>query len=53
MPGGCDEGAYVTKPAATSDADWKKATDTAYPLFHSAIALDDALSKKDFKGCRG
>ena len=42
-------GLTVTKPAATSDADWKKATDTAYPLFHSAIALDDALSKKDFK----
>jgi hypothetical protein len=43
------KGLAVTKPAATSDADWKKATDTAYPLFHSAIALDDALSKKDFK----
>jgi hypothetical protein len=43
------KGLAVAKPAATSDPDWKKATDTAYPLFHSAIALDDALSKKDFK----
>ena len=24
----------------------------AYPIFHSAVALDDALSKKDFKGAQ-
>ncbi len=43
------KGLTVPKPAATSDADWKTQTAVAYPLFHSAIALDDALSKKDFK----
>jgi len=39
----------VSKPAATSDDDWKKLTGATYPLFHSAIAVDDAISKKDFK----
>jgi hypothetical protein len=43
------KGLTVAKPDATSADDWKKATATAYPTFHSAIALDDALSKKDFK----
>jgi len=33
-----------------SDDDWKKLTGNAYPLFHSAIAFDDAVSKKDFQG---
>ncbi|HEY1984891.1 MAG TPA: hypothetical protein VGG85_05755 [Terracidiphilus sp.] len=55
----CDEAAAsaqkglgVTKPAATSEDDWKKITAAAYPVFHSAIALDDALSKKDYKGAQ-
>jgi hypothetical protein len=55
----CDDGAAlaqkgiaVTKPAATSDDDWKKLTGAAFPIFHSAIALDDALSKKDYKGAQ-
>ncbi|MGA9671035.1 MAG: hypothetical protein WBQ94_17630 [Terracidiphilus sp.] len=43
------KGLSVPKPAATSDADWKKLTGASYPVFHSAIALDDAVSKKDFK----
>ncbi len=43
------KGLTIPKPAATTDADWKTQTAVAYPLFHSAIALDDALSKKDFK----
>jgi hypothetical protein len=47
------KGLGLTKPAATSDDDWKKYTSTGYPVFHSTIALDDALSKKDFKAAEG
>ena len=43
------KGLSVQKEAGVSDADWKKQTDATYPLFHSTEALDDALSKKDFK----
>jgi hypothetical protein len=43
------KGLTLTKPAETSDGDWKKLTGGTYPAFHSTIALDDALSKKDFK----
>jgi tetratricopeptide (TPR) repeat protein len=46
------KGLQATKPAAVADADWKKQTDVAFPLFHSAMALDDALSKKDFKAAQ-
>jgi hypothetical protein len=53
----CDDAALLAqkglkaiKPAATSDADWKKLTGGTYPVFHSAIALDDIVSKKDIKG---
>ena len=44
------KGLTVPKPAGTSPDDWKKLTGTAYPIFHSAIALDDMVSKKDIKG---
>jgi hypothetical protein len=44
------KGLLVPKPTGTSDADWKKLTGGTYPAFHSAIAFDDAASKKDFKG---
>jgi len=44
------KGLAVAKPAGTSDDDWKKLTAATYPAFHSAIALDDVLSKKDYKG---
>ena len=44
------KGLAVAKPGDTSDADWKKMTDTVYPSFHSAIALDLLNSKKDYKG---
>jgi hypothetical protein len=44
------KGLTVPKPAKTSDDDWKKQTSATYPIFHSAIALDDAISKKDFAG---
>jgi tetratricopeptide (TPR) repeat protein len=46
------KGLQATKPTAVADADWKKQTDASYPLFHSAIAMDDALSKKDFKAAQ-
>jgi hypothetical protein len=52
----CDDAAVMAqkglatpKPAGTSDDDWKKQTAATYPIFHSAMALDDAISKKDFK----
>jgi hypothetical protein len=44
------KGLLAVKPAATSDADWKKLIGGTYPVFHSAIALDDITSKKDIKG---
>jgi len=43
------EGPPAPKPAATSPDDWKKLTAGTYPAFHSAIALDDLVSKKDAK----
>jgi hypothetical protein len=56
-PQTCDDAAVLAqkgltapKPAGTSDADWSKLTSAAYPAFHSAIAFDDAVSKKDFAG---
>jgi hypothetical protein len=52
----CDDAAALAqrglsapKPSKTSDDDWKKLTGAAYPLFHSAIAVDDINSKKDAK----
>ena len=52
----CDDAAILAqkglasqKPAATSDDEWKKLTGAAFPIFHSAIAADDYISKKDFK----
>src|ERR1035438_4533081 len=44
------KGLAVPKPAKVSDDDWKKQTGATYPVFHSAIALDKAISKKDFAG---
>ena len=44
------KGLAATKPADVSDDDWKKQTGAIYPIFHSTIALDDMLSKKDAKG---
>lgn len=52
----CDDAAVLArkglatpKPAATSDDDWKKQTSATFPAFHSAIALDEIVSKKDVK----
>ena len=47
------KGLQVPKPAATPEDEWKKLTDGAYPVFHSAIALDDVISKKDYKDAQG
>lgn len=51
----CDDAAVLaqtglaaTKSADTDDATWKNITAAAYPVFHSSIALDDVLSKKDY-----
>ncbi len=44
------KGLTVPKPAGTTADDWKKLTGAAFPIFHSAIALDDMISKKDIKG---
>jgi hypothetical protein len=43
------KGLVAPKTAGVADADWQKMTGATYPVFHSAIALDDAVSKKDFK----
>jgi hypothetical protein len=43
------KGLSAPKGDGVSDADWKKLTDATYPAYHSAIALDDMLSKKDSK----
>ena len=43
------KGLAVPKPAGMSDADWKKQTGATYPIFHSALAMDDILGKKDVK----
>ena len=44
------KGLTAPKPTAMADGDWSKLTSGVYPAFHSAIALDDAVSKKDFAG---
>lgn len=42
------KGLSLPKPTGTSDDEWKNLTAASYPIFHSAIALDDVM-KKDFK----
>jgi hypothetical protein len=44
------KGLIVPKPASMSDADWKTLTGGTYPIYHSAIAFDDLVSKKDYAG---
>jgi hypothetical protein len=53
-PQTCDDAAALAhrgltapKPTGTSDAEWKTQTAATYPVYHSAIALDDVVSKKD------
>ncbi len=44
------KGLAVPRPADMDDATWTKMTEATYPVYHSAIALDDEVSKKDMKG---
>jgi hypothetical protein len=44
------KGLAVAKPAGVSDDDWKKQTSATFPIFHSALAVDDITAKKDVKG---
>src|SRR5579862_460933 len=46
------KGLAATKPADTDQPSWDKMTAIAYPIFHSTIALDDAISKKDWKAAQ-
>ncbi len=46
------KGLAASKPASVSDDDWNKQKAATAPVFHSTIALDDALSKKDFKAAQ-
>jgi hypothetical protein len=46
------KGLSLTKPAGMADADWQRLTHGAFPAFHSAIAVDDVVSKKDFKAAQ-
>lgn len=41
------KGLAASKPAGMSDDEWKKQSYAAFTTFHSAIALDDMVSKKD------
>ncbi|HEY9127470.1 MAG TPA: hypothetical protein VIM62_10110 [Acidobacteriaceae bacterium] len=43
------KGLAVQKPADVKDEDFKKQKSTTDPFFHSIIAYDDEISKKDFK----
>ena len=43
-------GLSLPRPDGTSGDEWKKLTAGVYPVFHSAIALDDAFSRRDSKG---
>jgi hypothetical protein len=43
------KGLATVQPKGTSDDDWKKMSGATYPMYHSAIALDEAISKKDLK----
>jgi len=56
-PQTCDDGAAmaqkgltVAKPAGTSGPEWTNLTASGYPIFHSAVAYDDLVSKKDYAG---
>jgi hypothetical protein len=42
------KGLLAAKPGKVTDDVWKTQTTATFPIFHSTIALDDAISKKDF-----
>jgi hypothetical protein len=41
------KGLAATKPAGIDDAAWKQQTDAVFPFFHSALAVDYLVAKKD------
>jgi hypothetical protein len=41
------KGLALTKPTGLSDDDWKKQTDATFPFFHSVVAVDELVSKKN------
>ena len=43
------KGLIAPRPAGYSDDDWRRLIANTYPLFHSTIALDEMLSKKNLK----
>ncbi len=43
------KGLTLTRPANIKSDDWKKLTGAAMPIFHSAIALDYMVAKKNIK----
>jgi hypothetical protein len=43
------KGLAATKPAEVKDEDFKKQKSTTDPVFHSVMAYDDEVSKKDIK----
>jgi hypothetical protein len=43
------KGLAAPQPPGVTPDQWKQQTDATYPLFHSAIAVDDINSKKDPK----
>ncbi|UWZ83209.1 hypothetical protein [Occallatibacter riparius] len=45
------KGLALQKPAAMAQPEWDKLTHAAFPIFHSAIALDDTV-KKDSKAAQ-
>jgi hypothetical protein len=47
------KGLTVSKPASFNDAQWQQFQHVGGPIFHSTIALDDVISKKDYKGAQG
>lgn len=46
------KGLQIAKPTAVSADEWAKQTGATYPLFHSALALDDTVVKKDYKAAQ-
>jgi hypothetical protein len=46
------KGLQMQKPASVSADEWAKQTGAAYPVFHSALALDDTVVKKDYKAAQ-
>ncbi|MGO9435302.1 MAG: hypothetical protein ACLPH3_03835 [Terracidiphilus sp.] len=47
-----EKGLHLQKPAAVSADEWTKQTGATYPLFDSAVALDDTVVKKDYKAAQ-